>query len=156
LFLLGGAAGGYGLLPAKAEFVGPLLALLNSSLLEWMLRPPGLSSPFRGGWFSCEARFINLLPIHFPTNATDLAALGSLAERATAAYRKLNSSRSDRDRNLAARQVEAVESEIDDRVYRAYGVTDYELRAIHDAVVEARSAVQSTPDEKYVAESQKQ
>jgi hypothetical protein len=146
-YLLGGAAGGYGLLPAKAELVGPLLALLNSALLEWMLRPPGLSSPFRGGWFSCEARFINLLPIHLPKNATDLAALGALAERATAAYRKLNSARSDRDRNLAARQVEAAESEIDDRAYRAYSVTDNERRAIHDAVSEARASVQSSPDE---------
>ncbi|MGB8296082.1 MAG: N-6 DNA methylase [Polyangia bacterium] len=156
LFLLGGAAGGYGLLPAGADLVGPLLALLNSALLEWMLRPPGLSSPFRGGWFSCEARFINLLPIHLPKNSTDLAALGSLAERATAAYRKLNTARSDRDRNLAARQVEAAEHEIDDRVYRAYGVTDHERRAIHDAVVEARSAVQAGADEEDTAESQEQ
>jgi hypothetical protein len=141
-YLMGGAAGGYGLLPARAEFVEPLLALLNSSLLEWMLRPPGLSSPFRGGWFSCEARFINLLPIHLPANAADLAALGALAERAATAYSKLNAARSDRDKNLASRQAEAAESEIDDRVYRIYGVTEHERQAVSEAVAEARASAQ--------------
>src|SRR5581483_10074149 len=114
-YLLGGAAGGYGLLPSKRNYMEPLLALLNSTVLEWMLRPPGLSSPFRGGWFSCEARFINLLPVQLPSSAADLKNLGNLALQASAAYEKLWSARSDRDKDLAARQVESVEGEIDER-----------------------------------------
>jgi hypothetical protein len=47
-------------------------------------------------------------------------ALGSLALRGVDAYRKMYSARSDRDRGLAARQIETVESEIDDRVFHVY------------------------------------
>lgn len=137
--LLGGAAGGYGLLPAKEEYAAPLLALLNSTLLEWMLRPPGFSSPFRGGWFSCEARFINLLPIRFPAAKKDMEALGSLATRAVEAYRKQYAARSERDASLAARQIEALESEIDDRVFRLYEVTPEERREVEKIVKESRA-----------------
>ncbi len=140
-YLLGGAAGGYGLLPARPDLAGPLLALLNSSLLEWMLRPPGFSSPFRGGWFSCEARFINLLPIRLPSSTTDLRALGALAERAVAGYKKLNGARADRDRTLASRQIEVVETEINDRVFELYGVTKDERRAVGEEVAAARLAL---------------
>lgn len=142
-YLLGGAAGGYGLLTARPDLAAPLLAILNSSLLEWMLRPPGLSSPFRGGWFSCEARFINLLPIRLPSNATDLGALGTLAERAVSGYRELNEARAERDRTLAARQIEVVEAEMNDRVFSLYGVTHAEQRAVERDVAEARAAVRA-------------
>jgi hypothetical protein len=137
--LLGGAAGGYGLLPAKSEFAAPLLALLNSKLLEWLLRPPGFSSPFRGGWFSCEARFISLLPIRFPKSPTDMNALGALASRAVEAWRKQHAARSERERTLAARQIEAIESEIDDRVFTLYEVRPDERREVEALVAEARA-----------------
>jgi len=139
LHLLGGAAGGYGLLPARQELFAPLLALLNSKLLEWMLRPPGLSSPFRGGWFSCEARFINLLPIRLPENPQDLRALGELAERAVEAYRRRSLARADRDRALHEREIEALESEMDDRSFKLYEVTKEERRTIQETLEEARA-----------------
>jgi hypothetical protein len=139
LYFLGGAGGGYGLLPARPELVGPLLALLNSSLLEWMLRPPGFSSPFRGGWFSCEARFINRLPIRLPSEPAELRALAELSGRAARAHRQSrDASRSDADRASALGQIEAVEGEIDDRVFRLYGVGSDERRAIEEMVLEAR------------------
>lgn len=141
LYLLGGVGGGYGLLPSRPELVGPLLALLNSSLLEWMLRPPGLSSPFHGGWFSCESRFISLLPIHLPSNREDLHALGSLAERAVAAYEALNEARADQDRQRAERQLEALEAEVDDRVFRLYGVSEREQRAVEEELAQARQVL---------------
>ena len=137
-FLLGGAAGGYGLLPAKPEYAAPLLALLNSKLLEWMLRPPGFSTPFRGGWFSCEARFINLLPIKFPESQEALGSLGALAMRAVDAYGKQQATRSDHARELVHRQIEAIESEIDDRVFALYGVTAAERAEVERLVASAR------------------
>jgi hypothetical protein len=148
LHFLGGAGGGYGLLPARPELARPLLALLNSSLLEWMLRPPGLSSPFRGGWFSCEARFINRLPIRLPSAPADMRALADLAERAGLAHKELHAARSSPGRASALRRIEVVEGEIDDRVFRLYGVGDGERRAIEEIVIEARreSGAGALPD----------
>ena len=138
LYFLGGAAGGYGLLPADPRIAAPLVGLLNSTLLEWMLRPPGFSSPFRGGWFSCEARFINLLPIRLPAVETDLKALGALATRAVVAYRQLNGARSENERSRHARKIEGIEHEIDDRVFKLYGVRTRERREVERLVAEAR------------------
>ncbi len=138
MFFLGGASGGYGIIPRNEGDHGILLALLNSRLLEWILRPPGLSTPFRGGWFSCEARFINRLPIRFPKEARDRNRLEALAFRAVETHEELLRSRSDRDRSLLARTAEAVETEIDDFVYHLYGVTEGERRAIEEVVSMAR------------------
>jgi hypothetical protein len=138
LYFLGGAGGGYGLSPALPALARPLLALLNSSLLEWMLRPPGLSSPFRGGWFSCEARFIERLPIRLPRAPADARALADLSERAGLAYKELRAARSDAERARSLREIEVAEGEIDDRVFRLYGVGDTERRAIEEIVTEAR------------------
>ncbi|MFA5762774.1 MAG: N-6 DNA methylase [Bacilli bacterium] len=140
LAILGGAAGGYGLLPAKPEHAAPLLALLNSKLLEWMIRPPGLSSPFRGGWFSCEARFINLLPIRLPSDRKETEVLGSLATRAVEAYRRLWAARTDRDKSLVERQIEAIEAQIDNHVFKLYDVKPDERRAVETEISEARQA----------------
>jgi hypothetical protein len=138
LALLGGAAGGYGILPAAQVAPTYLLALLNSSLLEWLLRPPGFSSPFRGGWFSCEARFINLLPIKH-AKKVDAKALQELADRAIILHEKLWISATEQQQEIVSRQVEAIEGEIDERVFSLYGVTAVEQKEIGKLVDEMRT-----------------
>lgn len=163
LYMLGGAAGGYGLLPARPELAEPLLALLNSTLLEWLLRPPGLSTPFRGGWFSCESRFIARLPIRLPPGAAELAELATLVQRLAAAYEKLYAEAaelpSDADLDAAARRPPAragspavpltpaisdLEEEIDDRVFTLYEVTAEERRLLAASLIKSRE--RSGPD----------
>lgn len=107
---------------------------------QTILRPPWFSSPLRGGWFSCEARFTNLLPIWLPKGWPELEALGALATRALDAYRRLNLARSDRDRSLHARQIETLEHEIDDLVLALYDVKHDERKELEHLVAEARAA----------------
>lgn len=66
-FFTGGAAGGYGILPAEGESSAFLLGLLNSTVLDWLLHQA--TTPMRGGWFSYEARYIKDLPIPNATPA---------------------------------------------------------------------------------------
>lgn len=137
-YLLGGAAGGYGLLPARPELAPLILGALNSTLLEWMLRPPGFSSPFRGGWFSCEARFINLLPIRIPTTKADRTKLSDLALRAVDQYARLAEAKIQKQIDAASRQIEEIEAEIDDRVFQLYGVSASERDEVVRIVRRAR------------------
>lgn len=65
-FFTGGAAGGYGILPAEGQSSPYLLGLLNSKVLDWCLQQS--STPMKGGWRSYEARYIRELPI---PDATD-------------------------------------------------------------------------------------
>jgi type I restriction-modification system DNA methylase subunit len=60
-FFTGGAAGGYGILPAAGASTAFLLALLNSPVLDWFHHQE--ATPMRGGWFSYESRYIRDLPI---------------------------------------------------------------------------------------------
>ncbi|WP_267644131.1 Eco57I restriction-modification methylase domain-containing protein [Haloarchaeobius amylolyticus] len=61
-FVGGGTAGGYGITVDKDKLSYPaLLALLNSSLLDWTLKKE--TSRFRGGYYSYAKRYLEILPI---------------------------------------------------------------------------------------------
>ena len=102
-----------------------LLALLNSSVVNfYFIRN---AAPFRGGFFSANRQFIEQLPIR-PINFADAAertehdALVKLVERILAAKRA-----------DAAADVTAWEREIDERVYRLYGLTPEEIKIVEEA-----------------------
>lgn len=61
LFFTGGVAGGYGILPKQGVDPKWLLALLNSSVVDFFHHQ--IATQMRGGWYSYEARFIKSLPI---------------------------------------------------------------------------------------------
>ncbi|MDE2588139.1 MAG: hypothetical protein KGL95_00515, partial [Patescibacteria group bacterium] len=73
-FVGGGNAGGYGvsLPPSSKISLEYLLALLNSSLLDWKLRKK--SSRFHGGFYSYAKRFIEELPIQIPDKKQESTA----------------------------------------------------------------------------------
>jgi type I restriction-modification system DNA methylase subunit len=60
-YFTGGTAGGYGILINGSVSEWYMLALLNSRLLDRILKT--VSTTFRGGWCSYESRFIKHLPI---------------------------------------------------------------------------------------------
>ncbi len=125
-FFTGGVAGGYGILvetPYRFEFI---LALVNSPLLDFFHHK--IATQMRGGWYSYEARFIRQLPIH-PINFADASeraehdALVKLVERILAAKR--TGPRTD---------TSALEREIDERVYRLYGLTPDEIKLVEESM----------------------
>jgi hypothetical protein len=65
-----------------------------------------------------------------------MRALADLSGRAVLAHQTLNAE--DPDKASALREIEAAEGEIDDRVFRLYGVGDAERRAVLESVIEAR------------------
>jgi hypothetical protein len=112
-----------------------LQGLLNSRLLDWFLH--GISTPFRGGYWSYGKRFIELLPIHTIDFADkhDCARhdkLVALVEQMLQLHRDLAAAKMAHDRTLAERQIAATDRQIDRLVYELYGLTEEEI-----AVVEA-------------------
>ncbi len=105
--------------------LGYLLALLNSRLLRWFF--PHVSAPFRGGWRSANKQFLSLVPfrpIDFEqaSERAEHDALVGLAERILSAKRT----------NPSA-DTAALEREIDERVYRLYGLTAEEIEIVEGA-----------------------
>ncbi|MBI3986759.1 MAG: Eco57I restriction-modification methylase domain-containing protein [Lentisphaerae bacterium] len=102
-----------------------LQALLNSRLLDFYLHR--ISTTFQGGYFSYGKQFIDQLPIHpidFAAAAerTEHDALVGLVERILAARRA----------NPVA-DTAALEREIDERVYRLYGLTEEEIKIVEES-----------------------
>jgi hypothetical protein len=122
----GGGGGGYGITLRDncGLAMSYVLALLNSRLLDWMHRR--LSTPYRGGYLAYNRQYIEPLPIR-PINFDDASeraehdAIVKLVERILAAKRA--------DPNA---DTSAWEREIDERVYRLYGLTPEEIKIVEE------------------------
>jgi type I restriction-modification system DNA methylase subunit len=132
LFVGGGNAGVYGII-LKDNLIADqrtdhmvMLALLNSSLLEFYLRQ--ISSMFRGGFVSYGRRFIERLPICLPD--ADLAA--QIASQA--------SHIADATRHGDERDVSAMEIYLDELIFDLYQVSTAQRERIGVSLLELRAA----------------
>jgi hypothetical protein len=135
-FFTGGVAGGYGLLVLPQYRWQYVLGLLNSSVLDWVVRQT--ATPMRGGYYSFESRFIRNLPIRAvdPSDARDgslYSQMAALVEQILQLHTRLHTARSERDKDLYQRQIDAKDREIDRLVYDLYGLTDDEIRIVESS-----------------------
>jgi adenine-specific DNA-methyltransferase len=103
-----------------SDQINYLLALLNSSALWWFIRATAATK--QGGFYEFKPMYVGQLPIPSATRA-EQAALEALVERILAAKRA----------NPQA-DVSAWEREIDERVYRLYGLTPEEIKIVEESV----------------------
>jgi hypothetical protein len=99
--------------------------LLNSRLLDWFLKK--VSTTFHGGYFAANKQFLVQLPIH----PLDLGSASEQAEHdalVALVDRILKAKRAD-----VAADTAALEGEIDERVYRLYGLTAEEIKIVEEA-----------------------
>lgn len=127
-YFTGGAAGGYGIIPRDQIHPKYLLGLLNSHLLDWFLHL--ISTPFRGGYFSYEARFIKQLPIRLidfsnPAEKKLHDDLVALVDVMLTLHHRLQQAVGAEHEQLQ-RQIEKTDREIDSLVYKLYSITDAE------------------------------
>jgi len=136
-FMGGGNAGGYGITlksDGKENYLY-ILGLLNSALLDFNLKR--ISSPFRGGFFSYARRYIEKLPIHRidfdnPAEKKMHDDLVALVERMLELNKRLapirNTPCNEQDQLL--REINRTDSEIDNLVYKLYGLSEEERKVI--------------------------
>lgn len=134
-FFLGGAAGGYGILPKPGLNSLYLLGILNSSSINFFITMSG--QQMESGYYSFEARFIRSAPI--PTLNIDEPherarhdKMVSLAECMLALRKQLAAKTPHEQENLK-RQIDATDRQIDKLVYELYGLTDEEIRVVESA-----------------------
>ena len=107
-----------------------ILGLLNSTLLNWYFSRR--SAPFRGGFRSANRQFLEPLPIAQQALAEKAAPFVALVEEMLGLQNRL-SKQGDAlltERETLLRQIERKDREIDDVVYKVYGVTDAERRLV--------------------------
>lgn len=134
----GGGGGGYGItLKADCQLSeNYVLGLLNSKILDWYLKQ--ISSRFRGGYFAYNRQYIEQLPIRLINFAekTDKAnhdRIVFLVESMLSLNKQLVASRTDQEKIALLRQIDATDNEIDQLVYKLYGLSEEEIGIVENS-----------------------
>jgi len=129
--------GGYGLILKDQRYsLLYVTGLLNSRLLDFFLRK--VTTRFHGGYFAANKQYIEQLPIRRinfdnPEEKKIHDDLIALVERMLELNKRLKDAVG-RERGELERKIERTDREIDELVYRLYGLTEEEI-----AVVEGHS-----------------
>ncbi len=119
-FFTGGAAGGYGILVRPEYSREYVLGLLNSRLLDWLIRQT--ATQFRGGWYSFEARFIRSLPIVVAEDRARHDHMVSLVESMLTLNKQLAVASTPHEQESLKRQIDAIDRQIDELCLRTLWV----------------------------------
>jgi hypothetical protein len=110
---------------------------INSSLsFSWK----HVSSPLRGGFYRYFAQFIEQFPIHF-INFVDKAERAEHDALVALVISILKAKQAN-----AAADTSAWEREIDERVYRLYGLTSDEIRLVEESAPSSDRHAEPAPD----------
>jgi hypothetical protein len=131
------AGGGFSISVNKSDCSSHyLLGLLNSTLLFWRLK--SISNLFRGGWITCTKQYVGTLPILMPDissreqrNLHD--GITQLVERMLGFVVQERDAKTDHERTVIKRQIEATDRQIDKLVYELYGLTDTEIEIVESS-----------------------
>jgi hypothetical protein len=107
-----------------------LMAMLNSKALNWIFTKQ--SVPFRGAYYSANRQFIESLPIPVSQGrtATEVAAL---ANEMLFLHKILSTEQLPQRREQIQREIDATDQQIDQLVYRLYGLTEGEIDIVEAA-----------------------
>ena len=110
-----------------------LLGLLNSRLLRWHF--PFISAPFRGGWLSANRQFVSQLPmkaINFsnPAEKAMHDQMVNLVDNMLELHKRLAAAKTPTDKTAIQRQITATDNQIDQLVYKLYGLTEKEIKIV--------------------------
>ncbi|NQE53166.1 hypothetical protein C5S29_06200 [ANME-1 cluster archaeon GoMg3.2] len=110
-----------------------ILALLNSKLLSFYLTR--ISTPFRGGFYSCNKQYLSKLPIRTinfsnPAEKAQHDKLVALVESMLELQKKHHETRMECDKELYERQIKIKDAQIDRLVYDLYGLTEEEVKVV--------------------------
>ncbi len=121
---------------ARANYLY-VLSLLNSGLLSWYLTK--ISTPFRGGFYSCNKQYLTQLPIKLLdiSNPEDKARhdeLSALAEKMLKLNKELKKVSENTDKWYELkREIEKRDWLINQKVYAIYGLTEEETEIVEGA-----------------------
>jgi len=117
-----------------------LFAILNSKLIFSYFKriSTAIGDPDRGGrlrWFTQDVSKIPIRTINFsdPSDKARHDKLVALVERMLAHHKQRAEVKTDHEKNLVERQIEATDKQIDALVYELYGLTEEEIRIVEGA-----------------------
>ncbi len=132
-FFTAGVAGGYGLKIKKEYNKEYILGILDSGLIEFFIKKT--STFLRGGYYSYENRFIKNVPIK-TLNSEQEKEIIRLVNKMLSLNKRLNElgdKKTDKVTKLKE-EISKTDAEIDELVYKIYGITDKEKKIIEESL----------------------
>jgi type I restriction-modification system DNA methylase subunit len=110
-----------------------LLGILNSSLISFVFS--NIASTIRGGFCRWKEQYMNQIPIRpidfsDPIDQARHDKMVALVERMLALHKEKADVKTDHEKNLVGRQIEATDKQIDTLVYELYGLTSEEIQIV--------------------------
>lgn len=112
-----------------------LLGILNSKLLTYYARTKYFSTHMRGGYIELRVFEVQQLPIR-KIDFSNLMGkaqhdqLVSLVDNMLETQKLYHNAKSDSDKNLYKQKIDLIDNQIDDLVYKLYGLTDEEIKIV--------------------------
>ena len=136
LFFVNITTGGYGLrLGDDIYSENYIVGLLNSKLLDHCIQQ--MTNQFRGGYFAVNKQALERLPfrpIDFANfdEKSSYKRMVDLVDNMLQLHPRLASAKTDHERELIQRQIDATDREIDALVYKLYGLNEKEINIIEN------------------------
>jgi len=97
-----------------------------------------VSVPFRGGWLSANRQFLSQLPIRTidfsdPTDKARHDRMVGLVETMLKLHKRFAAAKTSHEKIAIQRQIDATDKQIDQLVYKLYGLTDKEIKIVEEA-----------------------
>ena len=103
------------------------LAILNSPITWFYLKETGTS--LRGGYFRFKTKYLENFPLPTATESQQ-QELANLATLMMEAVKKQQDAKSDQEKNVCKMRVEAIDTQINAKVYALYGLTKEEIAIV--------------------------
>ena len=131
-FVGGGNAGGYSITTETNEIseLKYLLGILNSKLTSFFVSKVG--SCFRGGFYSFGKHSFEKFPL--PSENLENKELEDLVDRMISLNKELSQAIVPRDKKLLQKQIETIDNQINQVVYKLYDLTDEEIKIIEENI----------------------
>jgi hypothetical protein len=112
-----------------------LLGLISSKLIDFYMH--SISSTKRGGYFEYKPMYISKLPIRTidfsdSSEQQDHNRIVGLVDTMLRLHKELQSAKTDHEKSLIQRQIDATDKQIDQLVYELYGLTEEEIKIVEE------------------------
>ena len=121
-------------IPEKIDFK-VILAILNSKLMTFVYKSLYKSLSLSGGYFRVGPPQIKNLPIRLPSSKTQEQKIVGLVDRMLKLQKKVHDGKiAGREKEMLEQQIKQTDYEIDEEVYKLYGITDEERKVIEESL----------------------
>jgi predicted type IV restriction endonuclease len=109
-----------------------ILAILNSNLIKFYLRH--IASLKQGGYYTFSSNTLGQIPIHLPSSSQEKKII-PLVEQILELQKKYHDEKvSGGEKERLEQQIENTDYEIDEEVYKLYGITEEEKKIIEESL----------------------